>query len=479
MRVARLVLATITAVSSLVACRDVTSHVAPVPGPDTTALRLSALYGDQVNSDPGATDEAEPLVVALRNGAGRPVPNVEITWTVAGNGSILQEGDVTDAGGLASASWIFGDGPGSPVVVASASGHEVDFRGWVRRSPAVAADSLFPLSLTTYEGSGQVVHPDVIFLPRSWDGGTARLAMAITPYPYGNAHDENPSLFVSTSGAEWKLPTGAGNPVEWPTKVGAYLSDPALVFDPSAHQLRMYYREVVDSQNVVRLVTTSDGVSWGTPVELVRAPSHTLVSPSVVRRSATSWLMWSVDGGPIGCSNTDAYVDVRQSNDGIDWGPPMRVTLNQPGGYPWHIDVKWIGALHEYWALYNLKSSGSCVTPAVYLATSPDGVQWTTYRNPVLQRGAIPELADVVYRSSFIYTKSDDMVTFYFSGARFDSTHYVWSGALQRRSREALFASLQQLDSPVLQRTRWDLPSPERFVGVPRRGVKERARPLR
>lgn len=479
LRVTLRALATISAVASTTACRDVTSHVAPGAALDTTGLRLVTLYGDQVNGDPGLTDDAEPLVVALRNGAGEPVPNVRISWTAAGNGTLLHASDVTDNAGLASASWVFGDGSASQDVIASAAGHDVDFRGWVRRSPTVATDTLFPLSLTTYDGSGQVVHPDVIFLPHSWDGGTARLAMAITPYPYGDAHQENPSIFVSESGLDWKLPTAAANPVVWPTKPGAYLSDPALVFDPSAHQLWMYYREVVDSDNVVRFTTTSDGVSWSAPLELVRVPSHGLVSPTVVRRAANDWMMWSIDGGRAGCSDSTAYVDVRRSDDGIDWGPPTRVVLNQPGGYPWHIDVKWVGALQQYWALYNLKSPGSCVTPAVYLATSADGVQWTTYRNPVLQRGVIPELSDVVYRSSFIYTKSDDMVTLYFSGARFDSTRYVWSGALQRRSRQALFASLQQLDAPALQRARWELPSPERFVGGSRRGYNERPRRLR
>jgi hypothetical protein len=479
LRVARRALATTIGVASLGACRDVTSHLAPDAGVDTTGLQLVALYGDQVNGEPGSTEDAEPLVVALRNGVGKPVPGLRITWTTAGTGSVLPDREVTDSAGLASASWIFSDGPTSQVAVASTSGHEADFRGWLRRAPEIATDTLLPLRLTTYDGSGQVVHPDVIFLPHSWDGGAARLAMAITPYPYGDAHQENPSIFVSELGAAWKPPTAAANPIVRPTTPTSYLSDPALVFDPPAHELRMYYREVVDSENVVRLLTTRDGVEWSAPREIVRVLSHGMVSPSVVRRSPTNWLMWSVDGGPNGCSNRDAYVDLRGSNDGIHWGAPMRVMLDQPGGYPWHIDVKWIGALHEYWALYNLKSSGSCVTPAVYLATSTDGVEWTTYRNPVLQRGAIPELADVVYRSSFIYTKSDDMVTFYFSGARWDGVHYLWSGAVQRRSRAALFASLQQLDAPALQRTRWELPSPERFVGGRRRQFNERGRQLR
>lgn len=470
-------LAAALVVAASAACRDA-SRLAPKAG-DTTGLRLIALYGDQVNGEPGALDEAEPLVVALRNRAGKPLPNELVTWSVAGSGSIQGQMGVTDDAGLASASWTLGEDAMPQGVVASTLGHEVDFHGWVRRSPDIAADSLLPMHISTYDGSGQVVHPDVIFLPHSWDGGSARLAMAITPYPYGDAHQENPSIFVSASGAAWTLPTEAANPVVRPTRKDAYLSDPALVFDQPTHQLRMYYREVIDSENVVRLVNSSDGIGWSAPREIVRVPSHGLVSPSVVRRSATEWMMWSVDAGPAGCTSNAAYVDLRRSRDGIQWDPPTRVVLNQPGGYPWHIDVKWIAALHEYWALYNLKSSGSCVTPAVYIATSPDGVQWTTYRNPVLQRGEITELADVVYRSSFIYTKSDDMVTFYFSGARWDGTRYVWSGVVQRRSRQSLFGSLQQLDAPALQRTRWELPNPERFVGATHRGFNDGSRRLK
>ena len=175
--------------------------------------------------------------------------------------------------------------------------------------------------------------------------------------------------------------------------------------------------------------------------------------------------MWSVDGGPAGCSNQTAYVDLRRSDDGIHWGAPEQVALDQPGGYPWHIDVKWVRPLHEYWALYNLKSAGNCVTPAVYLATSPDGVQWTTHRNPGLQRGAIDAFADIVYRSSFVYTKSDDMVTFYFSGARYDGDRYVWSGAVARRTRASLLNDLDWSGTRVLQPSRFELPSPEPSVG--------------
>ena len=416
------------------------------------------MYGDQVNGEPGA-ESAEPLTVLLLTRSGRPIPGMQITWNADNGGSVESETALTDADGLARASWVFDKNAMSQSANATFLATEASFHGSLRRSPAIPIDSLVPLPLTTFEGSGQVVHPDVIFLPHSWDGGNARLAMAITPYPGGDARAENPSFYVSDAGATWSALSAGKNPVVSPSS--GYLSDPALVFDDSEHALRMYYRQVVNGNNVIWLVTTFDGVQWGGPQEVVRVPSDLAISPSVVRRSESDWLMWSVNGGLPGCSGPDTHVDLRRSTDGVQWSEPAMVKLDQPGGFPWHIAVKWIAPLQEYWALYNLKYPGNCTTPAVYLATSPDGVEWTTYPRPVLQRGASTAFADVVYRSSFVYTKADDMVTFYFSGARYDGAHYIWSAAVQRRSRGALFADLQATGTLNLRPARSDLPNPE------------------
>jgi hypothetical protein len=442
---------------ALVGCRgDAVSSAEP---PDLAGARLVALYGDQVNGEPGA-DGAEPLTVALRSQSGKPIPGMRITWSATNGGSVQSDSALTDADGLARTSWEFGEDAVSQSANASFMTTAASFRGRLRLSPPIPIDSLVPLPLTTFDGSGQVVHPDVMFLPHSWDGGSARLAMAITPYPYGDPRQENPSLYMSDGGAGWTALAAGKNPVVTPT--AGYFSDPALVFDDASHELRMYYRQVANGNNIIWLVTTADGIQWSQPRETVRVPSDLLISPSVVRRSATEWLMWSVSGGTLGCAGPDAHVELRRSADGIQWGDPTAVSLEQPGGYPWHIDVKWIAPLHEYWALYNLKNSGNCVTPAVYLATSPDGVQWTTYPRPVLQRGASTAFADVVYRSSFVYTKVDDMVTFYFSGARYDGVHYIWSAAIQRRVRGAFFAALQAPGTMTLRPSRSELPNPER-----------------
>jgi hypothetical protein len=441
----------------LAACHgDVASSAGP---PDLSRARLVPLYGDQVNGEPGA-EEAESLTVALLSQSGRPIPGMRITWTASNGGSVQNDTALTDATGLARTVWAFGADAVTQSAKASFMAVEVSFRGLLRLSPPIPIDSLVPLAMTTFDGSGQVVHPDVVFLPHSWDGGKARLAMAITPYPYGDPRQENPSLYVSDGGPSWTALSAGKNPVVAPTT--GYLSDPSIAFDDGSHELRLYYRQVVNGENVIWLVTSADGIEWSDRREVVRVPSDLAISPSVVRRSATEWLMWSVNGGASGCAGPDTHVDLRRSADGIHWGDPARVVLDQAGGYPWHIDVKWIGALHEYWALYNLKIPGNCATPAVYLATSSDGVQWTTYPRPVLQRGASTAFADIVYRSSFVYTKMDDMITFYYSGARWDGAHYVWSGAIQRRLRSAVFANLQASGTFTVRPSRSDLPSPER-----------------
>ena len=67
---------------------------------------------------------------------------------------------------------------------------------------------------------------------------------------------------------------------------------------------------------------------------------------------------------------------------------------------------------------------------------------WQTYRSPVLRRGAIPELADVVYRATFAYDPQRDLVSLWHSGARSTQRGYEWHAAFERRPRADLFAAV-------------------------------------
>jgi hypothetical protein len=59
---------------------------------------------------------------------------------------------------------------------------------------------------------------------------------------------------------------------------------------------------------------------------------------------------------------------------------------------------------------------------------------------PVLVRGRIPALQDIVYRTTFEYEPASDAITFWYSGARYNGAKYVWSAAVERRHRADLYA---------------------------------------
>ena len=398
--------------------------------------RLAVRSGDAQRGAPGQPLE-QPIIVVVRDAMGTPVGGVRVTWTAEDGGSITPPQSMTDADGNASAEWTLGQGLAIHRGHALAVGYEmVQFTASTPRDGELPFDVVQPLVLSTYEGSGQTVHPDFVATGGEWTRSADYLF--ITPYPNGNATFENPSIYDSPDLLRWTVPLGATNPIAPPT--AGYNSDPDAVFVPERNELWLYFRQVT-SENVIRLTKSSDGVHWSTPVEAAHAPNHEIISPTVVRLTPTDWLMWSVNGN-LGCTGSSTTVELRRSPDGMAWSAPTTVNLSQPGLFPWHIDVEWIPSRNEFWTLYNAKTPGSCTTGAVYLATSADGVQWTTYPSPVLAHGAIPEFEDVVYRSTFSYDEKSDAVTIWYSGARYEAGNYIWRSAVQRRMRTDLFATI-------------------------------------
>lgn len=306
-----------------------------------------------------------------------------------------------------------------------------------------------PLQLDTYEGSGQTVHPDFLTPIAPWKR-RGRYLVA-TPYPFSRTKQENPTLYSGGDGLHWKVARGTPNPLVFPQN--GYLSDPDIVYANARNELFLYYRQAEKEYDDLFLIRSTDGVSWGEPQPILSGAPSTLLSPAIVRRSATDWMMWSVNADS-GCRGQSATVELRHSSDGISWGAGTPVTIDGRGGYPWHIDVQWIPSRGEYWALFPVKRPGGCATEQLFLATSRDGTTWVTLPTPVLRAGAIKEFADVVYRSTFRYDPKDETVTLWYSGARTDGVDFIWSIAVQQRARAELFATLSRASTaaPMGQR---------------------------
>lgn len=257
------------------------------------------------------------------------------------------------------------------------------------------------LVATTYDGSDEMVHPDALVFPHQWHG--SRFWYVATPYPRGNSVFENPSGYSGSGSADWNALLGVANPLAMPVS-GAYLSDPDVSFDPVLDELRVYYRQTVADADELFLITSRTGSDWSVPQLVARDVKFGMISPAVVRTAEGKWRMWTVNANNGGCKAraTGVALTQRRSRDGKRWGDTEPVTLVVPHHVPWHWDVQYVSARHEYWALVAAFPDGTnCSRSAVFFAHSADGTTWSTSPTPVLAPGTFGPMRDLVYRRRF------------------------------------------------------------------------------
>ncbi|MGH7592863.1 MAG: Ig-like domain-containing protein, partial [Gemmatimonadales bacterium] len=283
----------------LVAACQSDAPVTTPPPPGPVAASIAVISGDAQHADP-LDALAEPVRFQVRDSAGQVMAGVMVQFTATiGGGSVDVASSVTDSAGIAQMRWTMGELGGEQAlqarvyrseVVASASATTCNPSDCFppKRLSSTLSDATL-LNLATYEGSGQTVHPDVV---RGHRGATG-FWLAITPYPGGNSTYENPSIYHSRDAKTWIAPADVANPIARPDP-GGYLSDPALVVDRDQH-LWLYYRGVVQQQNIISVIHSTNGSKWDAPIAVVTVPSHQAVSPTVVRGApGAPWQMWSV-----------------------------------------------------------------------------------------------------------------------------------------------------------------------------------------
>jgi len=240
-----------------------------------------------------------PLVVEIRDGSGQPVARVPVEWS-ATTGTSLPMARVTDSLGRASAEWTIGATPGKYTATATIGrGASVEFAAWVDSPPP---SSLSALTVESYDGSGQTVHPHHVTLPapvaiasgdRHWRSPRACSSLLHIPA-------ETPASRIRRSSRARTACTGRRRE-EWPIRSPApgYLSDPDALYDPESSEIWLYYRQVTE-KNLIWLIRSSDGTRWSEPALVVSARNHQIISPTVVRRGEGDWLMWAVNAGADG-----------------------------------------------------------------------------------------------------------------------------------------------------------------------------------
>jgi len=290
-------------------------------------------------------------------------------------------------------------------------------------SPVAAPSSpLVRLTVPTYEGSGQAVHPDVLWFPQPWHGW--EYWMAFTPYPGGQERFENPSIVVSHDGVRWQVPPGLFNPLAGSLRRPAYNSDPDLSYDAAHDRLVLIYREVRAGFNSVYSISSQDGLSWSHRRMMFRRRNHGMISPTIVIPATGPATVWYVDGGRNTCPKRITRV-MRQTATAADalapyavergWSPPRTAGLNQKGFMIWHLDVVAVPAKGEYWAVYPAYVRKGCGSRDLFFARSRDGINWTTYPLPLLRHEDERWTSVMLYRASALYDAPRDVVRLFLS----------------------------------------------------------------
>ncbi|WP_407311358.1 hypothetical protein [Desulfosporosinus sp. SB140] len=272
----------------------------------------------------------------------------------------------------------------------------------------------------TYDGSGQSVHPSVLDFKTeygisSWGG--FRYWMAFTPYPFFNSALENPCILVSKDGLNWITPPGIKNPLS--SKPSGFLkdnynSDPELVYDPDQDTLILYWREYRGNtfEKIWAKKISTDYKQSDKILCLEKAWDYKktglILSPTVWRKSAKEWFMWTTDGR--------LTIHLYTSLNGINWGPGQPCSApwaSWNGGYiPWHIAAKpnhseeTIEFLIAGWSEQKTMKDCQLIYAAVPMSNPKEFVM--PLPRPILGPGTEGRWDDgYIYRSSFVREPGD------------------------------------------------------------------------
>lgn len=214
---------------------------------------------------------------------------------------------------------------------------------------AMPADTL--LKLTTYDGSGQSVHPDVVLTKDK--NGKDMFLMAHTPYPFYQDKFENPCLYYSYNGINFFPVDSLTNPIVPLTYIDStkpqphrnHNDDPDLLFDAKKQQWLLHYLATFnpDSQNVVQL-SSKDLVHWqkqnAIEYKNLGTQDPFIVSPSVSPAPKKGYVLFYVNNNGSKTKNTIEYISTKSL---YKWNKTKRTQVTIAGIdtalVPWHIDV--------------------------------------------------------------------------------------------------------------------------------------------
>lgn len=250
------------------------------------------------------------------------------------------------------------------------------------------------LTITTSDGSGEAVHPDIIYVSPAIAG--SNYIMVMTPYPGNDATLENPEILINPSGdlETWVVPDGLTNPIEpYPDNGGYFNSDPGLLQLPDGSILCFWRYGKPGENDEIWARTSTDLVTWEDKQQLLVAANSNLVSPTITY-DGSLYRLFAVDAS----GSTPYPVTVRTASAITGpWSDPVETDMASGTGYIWHLDV-----IQDGTRLYALATVEDGTPSGNYLGYSDDdGLTWILTDYPVIY-GVGSAWNESIYRGSII-----------------------------------------------------------------------------
>ena len=272
-----------------------------------------------------------------------------------------------------------------------------------------ALHNLEPLITPTYEASGQGTHPSVIYIKEGFQG--YKYIKAFTPYPFANTSIERPSIIVSNDKINWIEPVGITNPIANP-EVNTFLADTNIILG-SDGLLYVYYRQQENGVESKIFVTSSSNlITWSTPVEILLGTVDEYVSPNVIIEDGMYRMYYVNIGSPRKISYKESALPTSGFQAAIE--NDCIVTNIQSDRELWHIDVfKHKGKFYILQCLSNVATNGQGTE--LYMSDSLDGVNFEVSNNRLLSKDTGTWCENRVYQGSVV-ALDDNIFSLWYGG---------------------------------------------------------------
>lgn len=271
------------------------------------------------------------------------------------------------------------------------------------------------LTIPTYDGSGQAVHPDVYYNANGKFG--YKWWMVFEPYPSSTGRYEKPSLVASQDGITWVVPDGITNPIDTTTSDTTDIAPDGDLIEGIDGKLYIIYDRSFEKAVYAR---SYDGTTVSEKVKLFDWASTKELSPAVTFENGKYVMRY------VNAADSPYVISKRSANNIL--GPwtvePNDTILNMAAGMMiWHMDV--IKEGDELHGFFTLEKGVTNTQTKLYFATCSDGHTWKLSDTSLLNTKIGSWDDYMIYRSSAIAVKgSKTKYKLYYSALTYGSNEW-------------------------------------------------------